>query len=48
MAAVRHKLIVGAEAIASFVPAIYLARFVGSEFVTSEDKGQFIADIEFP
>jgi hydrophobic/amphiphilic exporter-1 (mainly G- bacteria), HAE1 family len=44
----RHKLIVGALAIASIFFMGYVSKLMGSEFVNSEDRGQFILEAELP
>ena len=46
---VRHKLIVGAIAIGSlFGMGIDRVKLTGSEFVSEEDRGQFVVGIELP
>jgi HAE1 family hydrophobic/amphiphilic exporter-1 len=44
----RHKLIVGALAIGSLFFMGYISKLMGSEFVNSEDRGQFIVEAELP
>jgi hydrophobe/amphiphile efflux-1 (HAE1) family protein len=46
--ALRHKLVVGALAIGSFVGTMQIAGIMGSDFVNSEDRGQMVMDLEFP
>ena len=46
--AVRHKLIVGGLAIASFVGMGQLMGLMGNEFVNAEDRSQFVVDVELP
>ena len=45
---VRHKLVVGAVAIASLFGMGQLTKLMGSEFVNAEDRGQFILEMELP
>jgi hydrophobic/amphiphilic exporter-1 (mainly G- bacteria), HAE1 family len=45
---VRHKLAVGGLSLASLVLMVIVAGFLGNEFMNSEDRGQFVADIELP
>jgi hydrophobe/amphiphile efflux-1 (HAE1) family protein len=44
----RHKLVVGVLAIGSFVFMIFLAGLTGNDFVNSEDRGQFVVEVELP
>jgi multidrug efflux pump subunit AcrB len=44
----RHKLVIGALAIGSFVFMGYVSKLMGSEFVNAEDRGQFILEAELP
>jgi hydrophobe/amphiphile efflux-1 (HAE1) family protein len=46
--AVTHKLLVGLGAIGSLVFMGFIAGLTGSEFVASEDRGQFITEVELP
>ena len=46
--ATRHKLVVGVLSIGSVVAMVYLAGLAGSEFVNSEDRGQFVVEMELP
>jgi len=46
--ATRHKLIVGAASILSLVAMGVFAKLAGSEFVNSEDRGQFVVEMELP
>lgn len=46
--AVHHKLVVGGIAIASLFFMGFIAGLTGNDFVNQEDRGQFVADIEFP
>jgi multidrug efflux pump subunit AcrB len=46
--AVRHKLLVGLFAVGSLVFMGWLGKLMGNEFVTSEDRGQFVVDLELP
>jgi hydrophobe/amphiphile efflux-1 (HAE1) family protein len=43
---VRHKLIVGIIAVASFLLMFPIAGLTGVDFVNAEDRGQFVVDIE--
>jgi hydrophobe/amphiphile efflux-1 (HAE1) family protein len=45
---VRHKLVVGAGAVGSLFFMGYVASLMGSEFVNSEDRGQFVVEAELP
>jgi len=45
---VGHPKTIVAGAIASFVAAIGIGNLLGSEFLTPEDRGQFIMNLEFP
>ncbi|MCK6549380.1 efflux RND transporter permease subunit [Myxococcota bacterium] len=45
---VHHKLWVGAGAIGSLVLMFALMGIMGSEFTASEDRGQFVVDVELP
>ncbi len=44
----RHRLITVLIGLATFAGAAQLAGLMGSEFVSQEDRGQFIIDIELP
>lgn len=44
----RHKLLVGALAIGSLFLMGYVSKLMGSEFVNSEDRGQFMMEYELP
>jgi hydrophobe/amphiphile efflux-1 (HAE1) family protein len=44
----RHKLLVGLMSIASLVAIGVFANLAGSEFVNSEDRGQFVVEMELP
>lgn len=44
----RHRLITVLIGIGTFAGAAQLAGLMGSEFVTQEDRGQFIIDVELP
>jgi hydrophobe/amphiphile efflux-1 (HAE1) family protein len=44
----RHKLVVGLLAVGSFFFMGYVSKLMGSEFVNSEDRGQFILEAELP
>lgn len=46
--AVRHKLLVGLFAVGSLVFMGWLGKLMGNEFVASEDRGQFVVDLELP
>jgi multidrug efflux pump subunit AcrB len=46
--ATRHKLIVGALSILSLIAIGFFAKLAGSEFVNSEDRGQFVVEMELP
>ncbi len=46
--AVRRKLVVGAIAVGSFLIMFPIASLTGVDFVNSEDRGQFVVDIELP
>jgi hydrophobe/amphiphile efflux-1 (HAE1) family protein len=46
--AVRHKLLVGVAAIGSLVFMGWVSTLMGSEFVNSEDRGQFVVEAELP
>ena len=46
--AVRHKLIVGVLAVASLFLMSWVGKLMGSEFVSAEDRGQFVVDLELP
>ncbi len=46
--AVGHKLIVGLLAIGSLFFMGFIAGLTGSEFVASEDRGQFVTEVELP
>lgn len=46
--AVRHKLLIGALAIGSLIFMGWLGGLMGNEFVTAEDRGQFVVDLELP
>jgi HAE1 family hydrophobic/amphiphilic exporter-1 len=46
--ALRHKLIVGALALASLGLMMWVGKLMGSEFVSAEDRGQFVVDLELP
>ena len=46
--ATRHKLIVGIISIASLFAMGFFAKLAGSEFVNSEDRGQFVVEMELP
>lgn len=46
--AVHHKLVVGVLAIGSLFFMGFLAKLTGSEFMSSEDRGQFITELELP
>jgi len=46
--AVRHKLIVGALALGGLFLMGFIGKLMGNEFVTAEDRGQFVVDIELP
>jgi HAE1 family hydrophobic/amphiphilic exporter-1 len=45
---VRHKAIVGVGAVGSLVFMGWVASLMGSEFVNSEDRGQFVVEAELP
>ena len=45
---VRRKLVVGAIAVGSFMLMFPIAGLTGVDFVNSEDRGQFVVDIELP
>jgi hydrophobe/amphiphile efflux-1 (HAE1) family protein len=45
---VRHKLAVGAIAFLSLFGMVQVAGIMGSDFVNSEDRGQFTVDITLP
>jgi hydrophobe/amphiphile efflux-1 (HAE1) family protein len=45
---VRHKLIVGLLALGSLILMGYIGGLLGNEFVNSEDRGQFVVDLELP
>lgn len=44
----RRKLVVGFLAFASFIVMFPIAGLTGFDFVNSEDRGQFVVDIELP
>jgi HAE1 family hydrophobic/amphiphilic exporter-1 len=46
--ATRHKAVVGLLAIASLFAMGFFAKLAGSEFVNSEDRGQFVVEMELP
>jgi hydrophobe/amphiphile efflux-1 (HAE1) family protein len=46
--AVRHKLAVGALAVLSLVFMGWVTSLMGSEFVNSEDRSQFVVEAELP
>ncbi|HSC89721.1 MAG TPA: efflux RND transporter permease subunit [Polyangiaceae bacterium] len=46
--AVGHKLAVGGVALGSIVLMVGVMGMMGSEFVNSEDRGQFIVEVELP
>jgi len=46
--ATRHKLVVGIIAILSLLAIGIFANLAGSEFVNSEDRGQFVVEVELP
>ncbi|HKP60371.1 MAG TPA: efflux RND transporter permease subunit [Polyangiales bacterium] len=46
--AINHRLIVVIVAVASLYGSVKLASLVGGEFVAPEDRGQFVAMLEFP
>lgn len=45
---VRHKLIVGVLAMGGLGLMGYVAGLTGSDFMTSEDRGQFMVEVELP
>ncbi len=45
---VRKKWVVGVIAFASFIAMFPIAGLTGVDFVNSEDRGQFVAEIELP
>ncbi len=45
---VRHKAIVGLLAVGSLVGMGYIAKYTGTEFVSEEDRGQFVEEITLP
>ncbi|MSP92807.1 MAG: hypothetical protein EXR79_13545 [Myxococcales bacterium] len=45
---VRHRLVTVLGAALAFVASLQLAKLMGNEFVTPEDRGQFMAEIELP
>ncbi len=46
--AVHHKALVGLLAVGSLVGMGYIAKYTGTEFVSEEDRGQFIAEVTLP
>lgn len=46
--AVSHKLIVGGLAFGSLFFMGYIAKLTGAEFMSSEDRGQFVTEVEMP
>ncbi len=46
--ATRHKLVIGGLALLGLVLMAGVGRLMGSEFVNSEDRGQYVLDIELP
>jgi hydrophobe/amphiphile efflux-1 (HAE1) family protein len=46
--ALNHKAIVGLAVLGVLFSMGYLSKLMGSEFVTSEDRGQFMVNIEMP
>ncbi len=45
---VRRKLVVGVLALLAFIGMFPIAGLTGFDFVNSEDRGQFVVDIELP
>lgn len=46
--ALRHKLVVGLAAIVALLSIGPVAALMGNEFVNSEDRGQFVLEVELP
>jgi hydrophobic/amphiphilic exporter-1 (mainly G- bacteria), HAE1 family len=46
--AVTHKFLVGVFAVGSLVFMGWIGKLMGNEFVSSEDRGQFVVDVELP
>lgn len=46
--AVRRKFVVGLLAVGSVFFMGYIAKMTGQEFVNSEDRGQFVVEVELP
>lgn len=46
--AVRRKFVVGLLAVGSVFFMGYIAKMTGQEFVASEDRGQFVVEVELP
>lgn len=46
--ALRHKLVVALAAVGGLVLMGYSAKLMGSEFMASEDRGEFLVEVEFP
>ncbi|HEY2747704.1 MAG TPA: efflux RND transporter permease subunit [Polyangia bacterium] len=46
--AVRHKLVIGALSVGALFLMGFVGKLMGNEFVTAEDRGQFVVDIELP
>ncbi len=44
----RHKAAVGLLAVGSLVGMGYIAKYTGTEFVSEEDRGQFVTEITLP
>jgi hydrophobic/amphiphilic exporter-1 (mainly G- bacteria), HAE1 family len=45
---VRHKLVVGVLAVGSLAFIGFLAQLTGNDFVSPEDRGQFVVEVELP
>jgi multidrug efflux pump subunit AcrB len=45
---VRHKLVVGALAVGSLFFIGFIMSLTGNDFVTAEDRGQFVVELELP
>jgi multidrug efflux pump subunit AcrB len=46
--AVRHKLLVGVFALGGLFLMGFIGKLMGNEFVSAEDRGQFVVDVELP
>ncbi|MGZ3439710.1 MAG: efflux RND transporter permease subunit, partial [Polyangia bacterium] len=46
--AVTHKLLVGVFALVGLFMMGFIGKLMGNEFVSAEDRGQFVVDVELP